>query len=289
MIDKKMFCLYKFLGSGASGAAYQASREGQEDVVVKIFKILNYGIDINTDESFQQEVDALENTGRLIYADFNFKIVIQKLIQGKTFAQVLAEFVQDYQDSKMTESSREELLDGLIKYFSAGKDFNEKFGLIHGDIRPFNAINTPENELELVDFGSTHQPDPERLSRTLQKDYDYSKLELYYYVSKLMVFKPNSSLNDYYRHLLILRGSLYRHDEASNFCSFYETKFNCGGLCQKLDEEDDTLNYMLNEILGRNREDISKDEVLELLEKFTRRFMFVQEGKLRSLLKVLEG
>jgi len=280
------YTVLEFLGSGAGGSAYRAQDTTGKDVVVKF--VSKFKVD-NWYELFKREMEGLKITNRLIHADTNNKILIYKMIPGITFAKYLQQVLQNYYSgSGVSASEKKDLLEKVHLYFSALKEFNDKYGLLHGDVRPLNTIIMPDGKMELIDFGlSEISPlDQDEFAKRFRYQSDMSKLELYYWVSVNLPKVKDTTRDEDYRHLWIIRATPGREVQAEEFCQNYQKKYNLPtDTCQKIEKQYQDLRNKVKELVSQSEPDV--EELKELARKLRKRFMFTEEGEIDCKLSSL--
>lgn len=270
------------MGSGRDGAAYKATVKDGDDVVVKIVKD-----QLAEEDSFEKEIDGLKITKRLVHVDTENRILIFKLIPGITFAKYLAELAKKYNsESGVSDSEFQELVQKVRDYFSVMKQFSEKYGLIHGDVRPLNTIITPDGTMELIDLGSCERVssvNPADISQRFQLECDMSKLELYYWVSRSLLSSKEPSMQEEFRHLLIVKATPGRESEANEYCNSLVIKHSLSpDICQNVESDNVRLREKMKELV--NQETPSVEEINTLGTALRERFMFIEDGQLKSKL-----
>ena len=277
-----VYILIKHLGSGVSGSSFQAQIcDGKYDVVVKV--LYEHGWTDST-ETFKREVKNLKITKRLVHADSKNQIMIFKMIPGITFAEYLSHKVLEFKSQiGLSNSARQHLLKKVNEYLSLGKRFRDQYGLIHGDIRPLNVIIRPDDIMELIDLGES-KPSFFGSVEADQTEYDYARLELYCWVTWAFFDAENSTKDDFYRYILVVRAIPGRERVGQKLCRMYQDKYGLPDTCKNLDIQDQKLKSKMNILLKKGPNTASRQEVIALALEFRKRFMFHEEGKLRILL-----
>lgn len=142
-IAKCDFIITRELGRGGYGVAFNGYVQGvpQDDLVIKLL----FPNKPNSRESFYNEIIALSKLKRLVLYDASVLVICQKKIKGTPLDLVLG--------SCQRGSELEKSLS--VKYMNLCQNFYDKYGLIHGDVRPENVIADKNQNLELIDFGMT--------------------------------------------------------------------------------------------------------------------------------------
>lgn len=283
--DGIQYSLKKFLGSGRDGAAFEAKVEDGEDAVVKFVKN-----NLREEDSFKKEIEGLRITQRLIHADIENRILIFKMVPGITFAQYLSELAKKYNsETGLSDLEFQDLIQKVRGYFSSMKAFYDKYGLIHGDVRPLNTIITPDGTMELIDLGSCERAtsDPRINSQMLQFQCDMSKLELYFWVSWALIRSKEPSMDEEYRHLLILKANPGREADADEFCNFFMFKYKLSPqTCENLENDHLRLRERVQEVLSGPLPAV--EELHALGVALRERFMFTEDGQLKQKLSSLQ-
>jgi serine/threonine protein kinase len=271
----------ELLGSGGSGFAYRAQDEDGKDIVFKFFAPSND----HSFDFFEREINGLKITDRFIYADMEHRILIFKMIPGITFAKYLSEIYQKHDSSGLLHIELADIAKKTELYFSAVKEFYEKYGLLHGDVRPLNAIITPDGKMELIDLGQSQVApvDPNLFSRLFRYYYDIAKLELHYWITRGV---QENSMAKAYRKLLIRQAIPGREDEAEAFCHQFQQKYNLpADTCQTLAQEYQNLKTKTNILVSQASPPLMDLKVLA--EELKNRFMFIEQGMVELKLSSL--
>jgi tRNA A-37 threonylcarbamoyl transferase component Bud32 len=133
--------LTKYVSRGGSGIVYEAHLK-EEPGTPLIFKIFHQGDE--EDDAFQEAV-VLNQLERLVYYIKDPWILLFNKIEGDDLCEVIRK-------NNNQEMYKEE-------YSKLSRDFYDKTGYIHGDIRPQNVIvNKETGQLQLIDFGRSFDP-----------------------------------------------------------------------------------------------------------------------------------
>ena len=142
-IAKSSFIITNELGRGGYGVAFSGYMKGvsQDDLVIKLlFSESSY-----SRESFFNEIVALSRLKRLVMYEAAQLVICQKKVNGTPLDIVL--------NSCRRGSELEKSLSA--KYMNLCQKFYDRYGLIHGDVRPENVIADENLNLQLIDFGMT--------------------------------------------------------------------------------------------------------------------------------------
>lgn len=154
--------LTKYVSRGGSGIVYEAHLKQEPDTPL-MFKIFHQP---DEDDAFQEAV-VLNQLERLVYYVRDPWILLFNKIEGKDLWEVI-------RDNNNQEMYKEE-------YSRLSRDFYDKTGYIHGDIRPQNVIVDKETgQLQLIDFGRSFDPlqqNKKTLEQALKIDQEYAMLE----------------------------------------------------------------------------------------------------------------
>jgi hypothetical protein len=142
-IGKRDCIITKELGRGGYGTAFSAYMKGfpGDHLVIKVL----FPDKPNSRESFFNEIVALSQLKRLVVYDASQFVICQKKINGNPLDVVLSSCIRGSEQEKNL----------AAKYMKLGRTFYDKYGLIHGDVRPENVIVDDNQNLELIDFGMT--------------------------------------------------------------------------------------------------------------------------------------
>jgi hypothetical protein len=142
-IGKRNCIITKELGRGGYGSAFSAYMKGvpQDHLVIKVL----FPEKTDSRESFFNEIVALSQLKRLVVYDASQFVICQKKINGTPLDVVLSSCIRGSEQEKYLSA----------KYVNLARLFYDKYGMIHGDVRPENVIVDENQNLELIDFGMT--------------------------------------------------------------------------------------------------------------------------------------
>lgn len=281
------YSILELLGHGNGGVAYRAKDNNGENVVFKFAR----PYDVNDPyDLFERETKNLQRTDRFIYADQENRILIFKMIPGITYAEYLSNIFKKFTESGLSDIEYEDLRKKVHLYNSALKDFHAKYGLLHGDVRPLNAIITPDGKMELIDLGNSEvsSVDPIVFSEQMRSQYAMGKLELFYWASWALAHFRRNTIADDYRLLLILQATPGRENEAQAFCQYYQETHNLpADTCQILEMEFHNLQAKTKDLVSQTSPTL--EDLNSLAKDLRKRFMFIEEGMIDLKLSFLYG
>jgi serine/threonine protein kinase len=281
------YSILELLGHGFGGVAYRAQDNHGENVVFKFSRPHNAS---NPYDLFERESKNLQLTNRFIYADQENRILIFKMIPGITYAKYLSNILQKFTESGLSDIEYADLQDKVHLYNSALKDFHSKYGLVHGDVRPLNAIITPDGKMELIDLANSEvsSADPIVFSEQMRFQYGMARLELFYWASWSLRHFRRNTITDDYRHLLILQATPGRENEAQTFCQHYQETHNLPtDTCEILELEYRDLQAKTKDLISQMSPTL--EDLNALAKDLRKRFMFIEEGMIDLKLSLFYG
>ena len=164
-IGNSRYQLNGYLTEGAEGIIYEAARFSRPDRPLIVKSMIRSE---KAETAFKNERDALTSMHRLVMADPEKLVIVEPKIEGVGL------------DKLLTKDTPPEVQSNFWnQYFKLPETFYEKWGLIHGDIRPANVIVDKNGKMHLIDFGRTKKAPADQvdLKRLLWKDQSLARYE----------------------------------------------------------------------------------------------------------------